>query len=641
MTARYEMSIGLGVLDHLGLNLYSNVPAVLSEAVANAWDAEATEVRITIDTQRQRIVIEDNGSGMDLADVNSRFLHVGYRRRDHQPVVTRNLKRHVMGRKGIGKLSLFSIADRILVETVKGMARPEGFILDAGAIRRRMSEGAGTYHPGEVDPAAIDVAEGTRITITKLRRRVTRASIRWLRRRLARRFSVIGAEFSFTVSVNGEPISAEDRDYFRSLEYVWTLGDAGDRYERQAINAKRTGHLDGTVDPERDWRVSGWVGTVDTRKGIDEDTNRLIILAWGKLVQEDVLPATGAAGLFTKYVTGEIRADFLDSDSAPDITTSDRQRMNEDDERYRALVAWVRDEVLRPIANAWRTWRREEGVKGALENPAIEEWYRGLSDRSRKYAADLLGRIGEFPLDRETDRKDLYRHAILAFERLKLRDQLAKIDSIVDERDFRLLQELFTDVDEVEAVEYHNIVRGRVEVIELLKRLESADERERAVQRFLLEHLWLLDPSWERATTDEPLQRALEASLDRLEADLTSTERRGRLYVQYQIAAGKHVVIELKRYGAKTRLSQLEGAAVRYVTAVRERRASESPVIECVFVVGTPPAVDATTQALKMPGVSWRWVTYEDLIQGALTRYGEFLDAHQRLSRMATLLEGL
>ena len=37
-----EMRLSLNILEHLGLNLYSHVPAVLSEAVANAWDADAT-----------------------------------------------------------------------------------------------------------------------------------------------------------------------------------------------------------------------------------------------------------------------------------------------------------------------------------------------------------------------------------------------------------------------------------------------------------------------------------------------------------------------------------------------------------------------------------------------------------------------
>ena len=58
------MGIELGVLDHLGLNLYSNIPAVLAEAVANAWDADATEVVIAIDRDEQTITILDNGHGM-------------------------------------------------------------------------------------------------------------------------------------------------------------------------------------------------------------------------------------------------------------------------------------------------------------------------------------------------------------------------------------------------------------------------------------------------------------------------------------------------------------------------------------------------------------------------------------------------
>ena len=45
---KFQMSINLQVLNHLGLNLYSNTSAVLSEVVANAWDADAKEVLIEI-----------------------------------------------------------------------------------------------------------------------------------------------------------------------------------------------------------------------------------------------------------------------------------------------------------------------------------------------------------------------------------------------------------------------------------------------------------------------------------------------------------------------------------------------------------------------------------------------------------------
>lgn len=35
------MRISISALEHLGMNLYSNTPAVVSEVVANAWDADA------------------------------------------------------------------------------------------------------------------------------------------------------------------------------------------------------------------------------------------------------------------------------------------------------------------------------------------------------------------------------------------------------------------------------------------------------------------------------------------------------------------------------------------------------------------------------------------------------------------------
>ena len=41
-TAKYRMTISLNVLNHLGLYLYSNTPAVLAEVIANAWDANKT-----------------------------------------------------------------------------------------------------------------------------------------------------------------------------------------------------------------------------------------------------------------------------------------------------------------------------------------------------------------------------------------------------------------------------------------------------------------------------------------------------------------------------------------------------------------------------------------------------------------------
>src|SRR5712691_3955300 len=101
----FTLTISLNVLEHLGINLYSNVPSVLAEIVANGWDADASEVRVDWDRNNDRITIQDDGIGMTPQEVNDHFLTVGYRRRDGQPGLTAK-GRAPMGRKGIGKLSL-------------------------------------------------------------------------------------------------------------------------------------------------------------------------------------------------------------------------------------------------------------------------------------------------------------------------------------------------------------------------------------------------------------------------------------------------------------------------------------------------------------------------------------------------------
>jgi HSP90 family molecular chaperone len=115
------MTVDLNVLDHLGINLYSNIAAVLTEAVANAWDADAGTVDIEIDPDSNWIEISDNGVGMSVKDMNEKYLRVGYRRREEDAEYGKYTAkgRLVMGRKGLGKLSLFSIAKVIEVQSAK------------------------------------------------------------------------------------------------------------------------------------------------------------------------------------------------------------------------------------------------------------------------------------------------------------------------------------------------------------------------------------------------------------------------------------------------------------------------------------------------------------------------------------------
>lgn len=304
--APYALTIDLNTLNHLGIGLYSNVPAVISEVVANAYDADASVVEISIDTAARKIIVSDDGWGMSNQDINDKYLKVGYRKRDKESAVTPR-GRHVMGRKGIGKLALFSIADTIEVHSVKihdgGRVEKSGFVMNARKIQNAIKSAEVTaYEPDPVPAEAITILKGTRIELRDMRSLdVTKP---YLRRRLARRFSVVGEKYGFDVKIDNLALDLSERDYFDKIEYIWYIGDESEFYADACKNKLFAEKVDGTVDAPRGWYVEGWIGTFDEQKSIDEGNNTIVVMAWGKLIHEDLLKDLKESGVYAKYLIG-------------------------------------------------------------------------------------------------------------------------------------------------------------------------------------------------------------------------------------------------------------------------------------------------------------------------------------------------
>lgn len=544
---RYEMTVSLNVLRHLGLGLYSNVAAVLSEVVANSWDADAQHVSISIDPTEGRVVIEDDGHGMTVDDANRKYLHVGYERRKSEPRTPR-LDRPVMGRKGIGKLSLFSIAQTVEVQSV-AQGEKHGFVMDSAEIEKKIGDGGeGKYEPTPVPDSAIDLDLGTRIILTNMKRKLQWTG-RALRRRLARRFSIIGPEHHFEIELDGEPITATDRDYQDKVQYIWTFGDLGYHVATTANNLENREERSDDLDGHPVWVIDGWIGTASMAGQLkdtetSESINKLVVIVRGKLAQEDILEEFGEGGLYTKYILGEIHADFLDMDDEDDIATTSRQKLIEEDPRYQALKAKVRSE-LKYVQSRWTELRRSQGTKRALAYPEIQEWFTELDPDQKVAAQRLFGRINELPIENETDKRQLMVSSVLAFEGLKLRNMLHRLDDISTEN-LGVLQQVFVQLDDLEASAYYQIAKERLRIIRKLTGLVDENAKERAMQEHLYKHLWLLDPSWERATHTEHMERKMETALQQICDTLTPEQRQARVDVKYSTTGKKHVIIELK-----------------------------------------------------------------------------------------------
>ncbi len=643
VTSPYKMTISLNVLNHLGIGLYSNVPAVLSEIVANAWDADAEQVHINIDPKESTITIQDSGFGMNLEDINKKYLTVGYTKRTNEPPLTPK-GRSPMGRKGIGKLSVFSIADVAEIYSVK-VGEKNAFKMVGEDIQTQIKDGAThDYLPDPLDVKSIDFKKGTLIKLSKIKKGLSTAEV-YLKKRLARRFSVIGKEHDFMVYVNGKEINAKDRDFFDHIEFIWCLGKESEKFSKLCNSLEKNTTIENIVDTNEGYKVTGWIGTVDERKNVDDQNNSIVIFAHGKLIQEDVLKDFKEGGVYSKYIIGEIDADFMDLNEKDDVVTSDRQRVKEDDERYEKLKEYIWS-VLKKVQREWTELRNQVGTKRALAQPIIQEWYKELEGDNKKYAEKLFGKLESLNVPDPVAKKELYKASILAFEKLALKNALSILDSLETEKDFDLIAGLFKDIDELEAAHYYQIIKGRLEVVKQFEKI-LPDAQERVIQKHIFNHLWLLDPSWERAASNQRIEQAVTKEFKNVDAKLTKEEREGRIDIRYKTAAGKHIIIELKKYKRSVEVTELLTQVRKYKSALekclKEKFPNESRVIECICITGSPPEPrDKEEENIEMlQTINARYITYDTLIKQTLDGYEEYLTKEREMSRIIEIIERL
>ena len=648
-TDTYRMTVDLNVLDHLGINLYSNIAAVLTEAVANAWDADAQSIEITIDSDAEWIEIVDDGIGMTVADMNEKYLRVGYRRREEDDTHGRTTAkgRQVMGRKGLGKLSLFSIANLIDVQSAKD-GQSHGLRMSVDGIHKSVENKEPFYRPDPLPAGEVTVTKGTKIVLRDIKRQRLGRGAAALRKRLARRFSVIGALHDFSITIDGQPITTDDRGDLPIVQFLWTMGE----FEPEPASIPKV--LERETLPHRfdgwdaTWSVDGWIGTARLPKQLDSEDagnlNGIVVFARGRLFHENILDKVNDGRLYTKYLTGQIEADFLDEDDEPDIATSDRQRVQEDDPRYAQLLAFLRSRLTQ-VEKRWTEWRRKHEVDKAKEtSPALAEWFETLPEGFRKSAETLIAKLSALPVDEDEDRQLLYRHGILAFERMRIRGSTEEFVASIHNVDQLLT--VLADRDSLEASLYRDIVKSRLDAIKDFQEIVDEDAKEKVLQQYLFDHLWLLDPAWERATDSEIMESRLTAEGVIID-DLTEKERLGRVDIAYRTNAGKHIIVELKKAGRKMKLLELQEQGQTYVDKLRKillAQEENAPNIEVVFVVGKPlddekdnPERVKNSMAAISPGS--RIVHYDSLIAGAQTAYSGYLKKSRELDRLENIVD--
>jgi len=665
-----KFRIELNVLKHLGIGLYSSTPAVVTEIIANAWDADAKLVTIKLDVDGDTIVVQDDGHGMTREDVQGKFLAVGYSRRTSSTKdMSKSGDRRVMGRKGIGKLAMFSLAKSITVVTKAAESDAVAFTVDVNALLAAAEEAKDVADypviPADV-PADFNLSHGTRITLTNLSNKIHKTE-GYLRPRLARRFGVFSD--SFRVRLGETDITRADAGYYSDLQFLWYFDDATKTQVEPLATALASSQAPAGGTPAKCVRavnavlagdvpnfvLGGFIASVDKPAKLgrgDESLNKLAVFANGRLFQEDILPELGDARYFNSYLVGEIHADFLDNDGQ-DRATASRESIRHDDERFQALRSHLRN-VFSTIRDQWDEWRIDQGYANTPgKNPEIEAWIESFKDARDRRAADrLMTSIGKLNLNND-EAKDanaknlLYGSAVVGFEKLRARSQLDRLDSITDVLSPEF-QAIFASLDEIEASHYVDIVRGRLDVIEKFeKEIVDAKKQEKVAQNYLFGHLWLLDPTWDRVMGSEEMEVRLSKELKQACPD---TDEGARLDIAYRTTAGRHVIIELKRPGLYVPGVKLEAQGRRYVDAVEQwyrthpdaaSRHGRLPPIDVFFLVEKAPELNER-ETKSWEAYNLKMLTYRGLIANARLAYESYLAVNREVSnRLVTLLASL
>lgn len=270
----------------IGERLYAESVELIRELVNNAYDADATEVHVSITDEEIRV--EDNGLGMDLDGLREYFT-IGTSDKRLHPKSPR-FGRPRIGQFGIGKFATLSACERFVVFTQRGPFAAE-VVFDKQAWEGDDDRWDLPMRLVSPDPAR---GHGTTVTLSRLRRRFDQAEVE---RRV----------------VDSVPLGAPDFAVFLNGRRVMPL--------------RLPGHRIPVLEGTPFGIVNGEIVIVPTHLASTTDTG-IEIKVRQVTVRRDLFGMDGRDAIRIK---GEVHADFLP-------VTADRTGFVRDTDEYRAFL---------------------------------------------------------------------------------------------------------------------------------------------------------------------------------------------------------------------------------------------------------------------------------------------------------------
>ena len=537
---RYPVTVAGQLLKHLGLQMYSGAVPAISELISNSYDAMARNVWVTIPTGRSikstdGITVKDDGHGMNYDDCRSLYLNIGRNRRSDSSGFTKKFNelepRRVHGRKGIGKLAGFGIAEIIEIRTVKEKEISH-FQLDFNKLTNssRFADTEGTEaDPLSEDGDPTDEKQGTTVKLSQLKI-VRSIKEEEFRKSLARRLLVL--DDNFTIHVNEKAVTRQE------IPFQFRFPDSTRDWETATLKNEK--------------KIKWWAGFC--KEPISEEEQRgFVVYARGKLAQTPwFFDLSG--GLYgqhgMQYLTGEVQADFIDE--TDDLIATDRGTIRWEDPLAAPLKEWGRDKVRELLKN-WPEKRR----RAKITTPKIARYLAQAKKLPRKEAKAFRAAVNSIcsipQLDKDEEGKDiadeLVEFAYNAMTNRSFLDAIRELNAASSESIERF-NEVLSEWDIIEAVNTAHLVKGRIEIIYTFEQMIDDKVREKPdMQNYLKRHPWLIDPKWTMLEHERELD-----TLIRKEFRIPSSGKaEGKQRVDFFCLADSQAayVVEVKRPGYK------------------------------------------------------------------------------------------
>lgn len=601
-------------IEHLGISLYSKLPSVLSELISNSWDADSEEVKINFIDKNDIKEIEytDFGDGMTFEELNEKYLVIGRNRREQIANQTSGCGRKVIGKKGLGKLSVFGICDIIEVISIKNGFKNH-FRMDLQAIKNSQ----GNYSPDLLISKNTRVEKNEKGTIILLRkvRRKSGFDLNSIAISLSKKFLIFD-KMKVRLSLNYiDVVEVLNELKFNDLKEQFKWDFPNNRYgEGYEYWNSICGSIITTETPIRDTEMSG-----------------IYLTSRGKIVNNASFYGLRDNDLFHSYVTGYLEVDFIDEFDI-DVISTDRQSLNWENDKTKELQNYIQT-IIKKIGNEWRI-KRGDSKKIAIKKEKlldVEEWQNSLPSYERELSNKIINPILENSSIDINESSEIIGSVIDKFENKTFKDYASSIADISQPEDIPKLLKLLDDWKAIEAKQYRDIALSRIEVIKQFEEYIKTDTKETpTLHNFLKQFSWLLDPRILEFKDEVHYSTLLREKFP--ESILDESNR--RIDFLCSNALGEILyVIEIKRSLFKVDEDALEQAN-RYKVFLEANYATQSGFSKVIcYVIGGSKSKDPYFKSKEATFIKSGEVfvkTYIELLEQSKENHKEFIEIYNK-----------